>query len=154
MDGCVYIEEALLEVLKETDLINFERKLCIDLQLSRLQHFDHVTDDELKVKNTLCLFLRFLPKLSSFESFNAPVLATRLDHCFQSFTGLSQPAIRRLRVAIAEKKKKMKKSRGIFSTIARKENRELTTVLVPASTIAPTIQQAGTCLIPKDEVFF
>lgn len=45
----VYIEEALQDVLKETDLVNFERKLCVELQLSRLEHFDHVTDDELKV---------------------------------------------------------------------------------------------------------
>lgn len=45
----VYIEEALKDVLRETDLVNFERKLCVELQLSRLEHFDHVNDDELKV---------------------------------------------------------------------------------------------------------
>lgn len=49
MESGVYSEEALLEVLKETDLISFQRKLCIELQLLRLEHFDHVTDDELKV---------------------------------------------------------------------------------------------------------
>lgn len=53
MESGVYIEEALLEVLKETDLISFQRKLCVELQLLRLEHFNHVTDDELKV---LCIF--------------------------------------------------------------------------------------------------
>ncbi|VBB29935.1 unnamed protein product, partial [Acanthocheilonema viteae] len=117
----VYIEEALQDVLKETDLVNFERKLCVELQLSRLEHFDHVTDDELK-----------------------------------SYTGLSQPAIRRLRVAIAEKKKKSKKSKGIFSSIGKKESREVTKVLVPTtgttelSWISP--ENGGTSLIVKEEI--
>ncbi|EFO16086.1 hypothetical protein LOAG_12423 [Loa loa] len=120
MGEAVYIEEALQDVLKETDLVNFERKLCVELQLSRLEHFDHVTDDELK-----------------------------------SYTGLSQPAIRRLRVAIAEKKKKSKKSKGIFSSIGRKESREVTKVLVPTST--PELlwtfpENGGTSLIIKEEI--
>jgi hypothetical protein len=49
MAGNNYIEEALLEVLTETDLLGFKRKLCVELQLSRLDHFEHVHDDELKV---------------------------------------------------------------------------------------------------------
>lgn len=49
MSDEIYVEEALLEVLNETDLSKFQAKLCIDLQLSRLEHFDHVTDDELHV---------------------------------------------------------------------------------------------------------
>uniref|UniRef100_A0A915PE56 non-specific protein-tyrosine kinase n=1 Tax=Setaria digitata TaxID=48799 RepID=A0A915PE56_9BILA len=121
MEESVYIEEALQDVLKETDLVNFERKLCVELQLSRLEHFDHVTDDELK-----------------------------------SYTGLSQPAIRRLRVAIAEKKKKHKKSKGIFSSIGKKESREVTKVLVPATNTVDLLgsfpENGATCLIVKDEI--
>lgn len=49
MERRVYIEEALRDVLNETDLTGFAKKLYIDLQLSRLDHFDHVTDEELKV---------------------------------------------------------------------------------------------------------
>ncbi|KAK6111795.1 Protein tyrosine kinase family protein [Brugia pahangi] len=117
----VYIEEALQDVLKETDLVNFERKLCVELQLSRLDHFDHVTDDELK-----------------------------------SYTGLSQPAIRRLRVAIAEKKKKSKKSKGIFSSIGKKESREVTKVLVPTVGTTELLwnfpENGGTSLIIKEEI--
>uniref|UniRef100_A0AAF5PJM2 non-specific protein-tyrosine kinase n=1 Tax=Wuchereria bancrofti TaxID=6293 RepID=A0AAF5PJM2_WUCBA len=117
----VYIEEALQDVLKETDLVNFERKLCVELQLSRLEHFDHVTDDELK-----------------------------------SYTGLSQPAIRRLRVAIAEKKKKSKKSKGIFSSIGKKESREVTKVLVPTVGTTELLwnfpENGGTSLIIKEEI--
>uniref|UniRef100_A0A0R3RY40 non-specific protein-tyrosine kinase n=1 Tax=Elaeophora elaphi TaxID=1147741 RepID=A0A0R3RY40_9BILA len=112
--GGVYIEEALQDVLKETDLVNFERKLCVELQLSRLEHFDH------------------------------------------SYTGLSQPAIRRLRVAIAEKKKKNKKSRGIFSSIGRKESREVTKVLVPSTGTTELLwtlpENGGTSLIIKEEI--
>ncbi|VDK72097.1 unnamed protein product [Onchocerca ochengi] len=120
MEG-VYIEEALQDVLKETDLVNFERKLCVELQLSRLEHFDHVTDEELK-----------------------------------SYTGLSQPAIRRLRVAIAEKKKKSKKSKGIFSSIGKKESHEVTKVLVPTRGTTeifwPFPENGSTSLIIKEEI--
>ncbi|CAG9530327.1 unnamed protein product [Cercopithifilaria johnstoni] len=120
MGESMYIEEALQDVLKETDLINFKRKLCVELQLSRLEHFDHVTDDELK-----------------------------------SYTGISQPAIRRLRVAIA-KKKKSKKSKGIFSSIGKKESREVTKVLVPTIDTTELLwtfpENGGTSLIVKDEI--
>ncbi|KAM3728933.1 Tyrosine-protein kinase [Dirofilaria immitis] len=121
MEESVYIEEALQDVLKETDLVNFERKLCVELQLSRLEHFDHVTDDELK-----------------------------------SYTGLSQPAIRRLRVAIAEKKKKNKKSKGIFSSIGKKDSHEATKVLVTTrgatELLWPFSENGGTSLIAKEEI--
>ncbi|VDK80868.1 unnamed protein product [Litomosoides sigmodontis] len=109
------------DVLKETDLVNFKRKLCVELQLSRLEHFDHVTDDELK-----------------------------------SYTGLSQPAIRRLRVAIAEKKKKSKKLKGIFSSIGKKESREVTKVFVPTTGTTELLwsfpEDGGTSLIAKEEI--
>lgn len=116
----MYIEETLLDVLKETDLMGFERKLCVELQLSRLEHFDHISDDEL-----------------------------------MSYAGLSLPAIRRLRQTIADKKKKTKKSKGIFSTIARKEGREVAKVMVAAAsapTDTPASSQGSTCLINKDQV--
>ncbi|VDM28504.1 unnamed protein product [Toxocara canis] len=120
MESGIYIEEALLEVLKETDLLNFERKLCVELQLMRLEHFDHVTDDELK-----------------------------------SYTGLSQPAIRRLRLAIAEKKKKAKRLKGLFSTIGRKEGKDVSKVVLAPSTVSltsPTNDKGTTCLIAKDQI--
>lgn len=65
MEGGVYIEEALQDVLKRTDLLNFERKLCVDLQLSRLEHFDHITDDELTVSFLILIII--LSKVSSFD---------------------------------------------------------------------------------------
>uniref|UniRef100_A0A0M3HGL6 non-specific protein-tyrosine kinase n=1 Tax=Ascaris lumbricoides TaxID=6252 RepID=A0A0M3HGL6_ASCLU len=120
MESGVYIEEALLEVLKETDLISFQRKLCVELQLLRLEHFNHVTDDELK-----------------------------------SYTGLSQPAIRRLRLAITEKKKKAKKSKGLFSTIGRKEAKEISKVMLTPNALpdpALSTDKPTTCLIAKDQV--
>jgi hypothetical protein len=42
-------EDELLDVLIVTNLIGFQRKLCADLQLTRLEHFDHVQDEELQV---------------------------------------------------------------------------------------------------------
>lgn len=56
VDDMLIMDEALLEVLNETDLMNFERKLAVELQMTRLEHFDHVTDDELKV--FLTIFVR------------------------------------------------------------------------------------------------
>uniref|UniRef100_A0A915BWW5 non-specific protein-tyrosine kinase n=2 Tax=Parascaris univalens TaxID=6257 RepID=A0A915BWW5_PARUN len=120
MESGVYIEEALLEVLRETDLINFQRKLCIELQLLRLEHFNHITDDELK-----------------------------------SYTGLSQPAIRRLRSAITEKKKKSKKAKGLFSTIGRKEAKEISKVMLTSNALpdpAVDTDKPTTCLIAKDQI--
>lgn len=46
---------------------------------------------------------------------------------------MSQPAIRRLRHAIAEKRKKIKKSKGIFSTMGKKESREVAKILLPVA---------------------
>ncbi|MCP9257256.1 Activated CDC42 kinase 1 [Dirofilaria immitis] len=95
---CVYRRSAS-GCIKETDLVNFERKLCVELQLSRLEHFDHVTDDELK-----------------------------------SYTGLSQPAIRRL----------------------RKDSHEATKVLVTTrgatELLWPFSENGGTSLIAKEEI--
>lgn len=54
----VEIEQALYEALKETDLLSFKTKLAVEKQLTRLEHFEDVTDDELRVKfnffNTEC----------------------------------------------------------------------------------------------------
>uniref|UniRef100_A0A158R452 non-specific protein-tyrosine kinase n=1 Tax=Syphacia muris TaxID=451379 RepID=A0A158R452_9BILA len=120
----VYIEEALLEVFNETDLVKFQAKLCVDLQLSRLEHFDHVTDDELHL------------------------------------VGLSIPAIRRLRLAIADKKKKLKKSKGIFSTVGRKDGQNMTKIMLAADAIPDAVPSTSkdtssiaTCLIAKEEIF-
>jgi hypothetical protein len=43
------IDEALQEVFAETDLLAFQSRLVFDKQLTRLEHFYHVTDKELKV---------------------------------------------------------------------------------------------------------
>ncbi len=45
----VEVEETLVEVLREQDLVRFQEKLAFDKQLTRLEHFLHVTDDELMV---------------------------------------------------------------------------------------------------------
>lgn len=45
----IQIEEELHNALKETDLLAFQHKLAIEKQLTKIEHFDHVTDDELKV---------------------------------------------------------------------------------------------------------
>uniref|UniRef100_A0A1I8AMG2 non-specific protein-tyrosine kinase n=1 Tax=Steinernema glaseri TaxID=37863 RepID=A0A1I8AMG2_9BILA len=45
--GDVLIEEALLDVLRETELLCYHKKLYVGLQLSRIEHFDHATDDDL-----------------------------------------------------------------------------------------------------------
>ncbi|KAK0406437.1 hypothetical protein QR680_018570 [Steinernema hermaphroditum] len=45
--GDVLIEEALLDVLRETDLLCYQKKLYVGLQLTRIEHFDHATDDDL-----------------------------------------------------------------------------------------------------------
>lgn len=42
------IEQALYEALKETDLLAFKAKLALDKQLTRLEHFEDVTDEELR----------------------------------------------------------------------------------------------------------
>lgn len=49
MRGTVEIEEALHDSLKETDLLAFQSQLARN-QLTRLDHFDHVTDVDLKVR--------------------------------------------------------------------------------------------------------
>lgn len=51
MKANVEIEETLYEVLKETDLLSFQAKLALEKQLTRLDHFNDVTDDELQVNN-------------------------------------------------------------------------------------------------------
>ncbi|TKR81498.1 hypothetical protein L596_015360 [Steinernema carpocapsae] len=45
--GELLIEEALLDVLKETDLLCYQKKLYVGLQVSRIEHFDHATDGDL-----------------------------------------------------------------------------------------------------------
>ncbi|VDM95045.1 unnamed protein product [Thelazia callipaeda] len=67
MEEGVYIEEALQDVLKETDLMNFKRKLCVELQLLRLEHFDHITDHELKYHALSGLFFVKYFKIKLFE---------------------------------------------------------------------------------------
>uniref|UniRef100_A0A915D8C8 Non-specific protein-tyrosine kinase n=1 Tax=Ditylenchus dipsaci TaxID=166011 RepID=A0A915D8C8_9BILA len=47
MAATVDIEEALYEVFRETDLVSFQSKLAVEKQLTRLDHFQDVTDDEL-----------------------------------------------------------------------------------------------------------
>uniref|UniRef100_A0A0M3J813 Protein kinase domain-containing protein n=2 Tax=Anisakis simplex TaxID=6269 RepID=A0A0M3J813_ANISI len=66
-----------------------------------------------------------------------------------------------LRSAIAEKKKKQKKAKGLFSTLGRKEDRDnKNKVFVPSTTIpstnpvAQTSEQDATCLITKDQVSY
>jgi len=49
MDSGVEVEEVLLEVLREQALTQFQEKLTLQKQLTRLDHFQHVTDDELLV---------------------------------------------------------------------------------------------------------
>uniref|UniRef100_A0A1I7RKU2 non-specific protein-tyrosine kinase n=1 Tax=Bursaphelenchus xylophilus TaxID=6326 RepID=A0A1I7RKU2_BURXY len=44
----VQIEQSLHEAFIATDLISFEQKLAVEKQLTRISHFDVVTDDELK----------------------------------------------------------------------------------------------------------
>eukprot|EP00080_Pristionchus_pacificus_P016816 PDM76836.1 protein kinase [Pristionchus pacificus] len=66
----LYIEEALLDVLEETGLVQFQNILCIDLHLRRIEHFEHAKDKDL------------------------------IAH------GIPPPAVRRLRVALADKKRK------------------------------------------------
>lgn len=41
-------QSQLDEVLRETDLLPFRTKLNDDLQLTRIEHFDNVTDTELQ----------------------------------------------------------------------------------------------------------
>ncbi|KAI6191231.1 Non-specific protein-tyrosine kinase [Aphelenchoides bicaudatus] len=43
----IQIEEALYVCLKEVDLLSFQHKLAVEKQLSKVEHFDHVTDEEL-----------------------------------------------------------------------------------------------------------
>ncbi|GMT03938.1 hypothetical protein PENTCL1PPCAC_26112 [Pristionchus entomophagus] len=64
----LYIEEALLDVLEETDLVQFQNILCIDLHLRCIDHFEHAKDKDL------------------------------IAH------GIPPPAVRRLRVALADKR--------------------------------------------------
>lgn len=45
----LYIEEALLDVLEETGLVQFQNILCIDLHLRRIEHFEHAKDKDLIV---------------------------------------------------------------------------------------------------------
>ncbi|CAD5228232.1 unnamed protein product [Bursaphelenchus okinawaensis] len=44
----VQIEQSLHEAFISTDLISFEHKLAVEKQLTRISHFDVVTDEELK----------------------------------------------------------------------------------------------------------
>ena len=41
-------DETLLNVLRDTNLDHLVTKLCSELQLTRLEHFDHITDEELQ----------------------------------------------------------------------------------------------------------
>jgi len=45
----VSIDEAIQEILDETDLQAFQTKLIFEKQLTRLEHFFYVADAELKV---------------------------------------------------------------------------------------------------------
>jgi len=49
MSETALIDEALNEVFVETDLIGFQSLFVFDKQLTRLEHFYDVTDEELKV---------------------------------------------------------------------------------------------------------
>lgn len=49
MKNRIEIEETLHDVYTKTDLLKFEAKLAAEKQLTRLEHFDVVTDDELVV---------------------------------------------------------------------------------------------------------
>ncbi|KAI6205856.1 Non-specific protein-tyrosine kinase [Aphelenchoides besseyi] len=44
----VQIEESLHDALKETDLLSFQHVLVAEKQLTKIEHFQHVTDDELQ----------------------------------------------------------------------------------------------------------
>lgn len=55
----IQIEESLHDALKETDLLSFQHKLAVEKQLTKIEHFDHVTDEELKVCLLLNLFVSF-----------------------------------------------------------------------------------------------
>lgn len=63
----VEIEESLYEVLKETDLLAFQTKLAIGKQLTRLDHFQDVTDDELMVISFWAIFKIFCLKERIFQ---------------------------------------------------------------------------------------
>jgi hypothetical protein len=43
------IEEALHALLIESDLLAFENMIVFDMQLTQLEHFRHVSDEELMV---------------------------------------------------------------------------------------------------------
>lgn len=45
----IEVDEDIIQILTETDLSNFQTKLVFDKQLTRLEHFQDVTDGELKV---------------------------------------------------------------------------------------------------------
>ncbi|KAI6173971.1 Non-specific protein-tyrosine kinase [Aphelenchoides besseyi] len=44
----IQIEESLHDALKETDLLSFQHVLVAEKQLTKIEHFQHVTDDELQ----------------------------------------------------------------------------------------------------------
>jgi hypothetical protein len=48
-------DPALIEVLNETNLDSFQSKLCDELQLTRLEHFDDITNEELQILAGLAL---------------------------------------------------------------------------------------------------
>lgn len=46
-------ENLLYEILKETDLLKFQDDLALKLQITKIEHFDHVKDSDLKVTENL-----------------------------------------------------------------------------------------------------
>ncbi|CAJ0571127.1 unnamed protein product, partial [Mesorhabditis spiculigera] len=102
------LDKALLEVLDAADLQGFRRQLCHELQLTKLEHFEHAKERDLQN------------------------------------VGLSLPAIRRLREAIQEKKRELR----------RHPERAALTVQVPIddSRLPPELSQPGTSTIQKEQI--
>lgn len=52
MNGAgLYIEDALREVLRDSDLTQFQNTIVVDLHLRKLEHFDHTKDKDLLVSD-------------------------------------------------------------------------------------------------------
>lgn len=73
----VEIEEALHDAYKETDLLKFEAKLALEKQLTRLEHFDVVTDDELMVNLCGIVIFIFVFSLMAYQHPRPAVFAQR-----------------------------------------------------------------------------
>lgn len=57
------VEESLIDVLRETDLLTFQTKFAFEKQLTRLEHFSDVTDDELMVIKFVKFIIVLINKL-------------------------------------------------------------------------------------------